>query len=111
MRQTDKRKLLSLRQKAIASLVLVFVILISYFLYFTVVNQHRSYEEEVRNAAQMKAEFVSLAISEYLFQKDRAFSDSALEYNFHLVSFLFTSKKEWVRTCLTSLPSKSMLWL
>ena len=73
MKNTHKKKRISLRQKAIGSVVLIYVLLTSYFLYFTVVDQHQYAEDEIKNAAQSKANLISLAISEHLLRKDETF--------------------------------------
>ncbi len=73
MKNTHKKKRISLRQKAIGSIVLIYVLLTSYFLYFTVVDQHQYAEDEIKNAAQSKANLISLAISEHLLRKDETF--------------------------------------
>jgi len=49
MKNTRKNRRITLRQKAIASILLIFVLLTSYFLYFTVVDQHHNAEEEMKN--------------------------------------------------------------
>ncbi len=68
-----KKHLLSLRQKAIASLFLVYVLLISYFLYFTIVNQHHFAEDEIINSAKVKASLISGAVSEHILNEDKTF--------------------------------------
>ncbi len=73
MKSAHKKHRISLRQKAIASIFLVYALLTSYFLYFTIVNQHHVAEEEMINAAQMKANLISVAISEYILHEDKTF--------------------------------------
>jgi signal transduction histidine kinase len=71
MNNNPKKHWLSLRKKVIASILLIYVLLTSYFLYFTVINQHRHAEEEMINAAQTKAKLISLAVSEHLLQQEK----------------------------------------
>ncbi len=73
MKNTHKKHRISLRQKAIASIILVYVLLTSYFLYFTIVNQHHIAEEEIINAARIEASLISVAMSEYILHKDKTF--------------------------------------
>jgi signal transduction histidine kinase len=79
MKNTRKKQRITLRQKAIGSILLVYVLLTSYFLYFTVVDQHHNAEEEMINAAQSKANLISLAISEHLLRKDETFLQAFVE--------------------------------
>ena len=73
MESTYKKHRISLRQKAIASIFLVYALLASYFLYFTIVNLHHTAEEEIINAAQMKASLISVAVPEYISNKNETF--------------------------------------
>lgn len=73
MESTHKKHRITLRQKAIASIFLIYALLTSYFLYFTVINQHRIAEEEMIDAARTKASLISLAISESILKKDKTF--------------------------------------
>jgi sensor histidine kinase regulating citrate/malate metabolism len=79
LKNTHKKQRISLRQKAIGSILLIYVLLTSYFLYFTVVDQHHNAEEEMINAAQNKANLISLAISEHLVRKDETFLQAFVE--------------------------------
>jgi signal transduction histidine kinase len=73
MKNTHKKQRITLRQKAIGSILLIYVLLTSYFLYFTVIDQHHNAEEEMINAAQSRANLISLAISEHLLRKNETF--------------------------------------
>ena len=73
MENTHKKHRITLRQKAIASIFLIYALLTSYFLYYTVINQHRIAEEEMIDNARTKASLISLAISESILQKDKTF--------------------------------------
>ncbi len=69
----------SLRQKVIASFVLVYTILTGSFLYLIVVNLHRMAEGELVNAARHEAIYISSAVSGHLAGGDRAFLDRLLK--------------------------------
>ena len=73
MNNNPKKHWLSLRKKAIASILLIYVLLMVYFLYFTVINQHRHAEEEMINAAETQAKLISLAISAHLLPQEEIF--------------------------------------
>ncbi len=79
MKNTHKKQRITLRQKAIGSILLIYVLLTSYFFYFTVVDQHHNAEEEMINAAQNKANLISLAISEHLVRRDETFLQAFVE--------------------------------
>lgn len=73
MKSTYKKRFFSLRQKMIASIFLVYAILTSCFLYFTIITQHRTAEEEIINAARIKANLISVAVPEYILNEDKTF--------------------------------------
>jgi signal transduction histidine kinase len=73
MKSTHKKHRITLRQKMMVSIFMVYVLLTAYFLYYTMVNQHHIAEEEIINAARMKASLASVAISGYMLKKDKAF--------------------------------------
>ncbi len=73
MKSTHKKHRISLRQKAVASIFLVYVLLTSYFLYFTIITQHRTAEKAIINATRIKASLVSVAVSEYILNEDKTF--------------------------------------
>ncbi|KKK97421.1 hypothetical protein LCGC14_2652930, partial [marine sediment metagenome] len=73
MENIHKKHRITLRQKAIASIFLIYALLTSSFLYFTVINQHRIAEEEMIDVARAKASLISSAISESILQKDKTF--------------------------------------
>lgn len=73
MKNPHKKQRISLRQKVIGSILLIYILLTSYFLYFTVVDQHHNAEEEMINAAQSMTNLISLTISEHLLHKDKTF--------------------------------------
>jgi len=73
MKSTHKKRWISLRQKAIASIFLTFALLTSYAFYFTIENEHHAAEREIIKAAQMKASLISAAISENILHKDETF--------------------------------------
>jgi hypothetical protein len=59
---------------------MIYAILFSYFLYFTIVEQHHAVEEEMINAELMRARSISAAISEHLFDEDKAFLQNFVEH-------------------------------
>jgi signal transduction histidine kinase/HAMP domain-containing protein len=80
MERTHKNRRITLRQKAIVSVFMIHAILFSYFLYFTIVEQHHAVEEEMINAELMRARSISAAISEHLFDEDKAFLQNFVEH-------------------------------
>ena len=73
MDKIHKKRRISLRKKAIASISLIYVILILYFLYFAVINQHHLVEKEMTIAARSKANMISFVLSEYLLDNNETF--------------------------------------
>ena len=80
MEPTHKKRRITLRQKAIVSIFLVYAILFSYFLYFTIMEQHHAVEEEMINAALVRANSVSAVISGYILNEDKAFLQKFVEH-------------------------------
>ncbi len=69
----------TLRHKVIASFVFVYAVLTFNFLYLIVVNQHRIAEEKLTDSSWRKADLISMAISEYVREKDTRFLERFVE--------------------------------
>lgn len=66
-----KKHRITLRHKAILSIFLTYLLLTTYFLYYTFVNQHRTVEEEALKDAAEAANLISFNLSGYLLRKDK----------------------------------------
>ncbi len=81
--QRHKKRRISLRRKAFTSIAIVYAVLIAYFFYFAVVRQHHAVEEELINAARMKANLISAVISavisESLLHENKVFLNGLVE--------------------------------
>jgi signal transduction histidine kinase len=68
-----KKHRISLRQKAIAAILMTFILLVSYAFYFIIVYEHRHNEAAIIKDARMKANLIATAASAYVLQKNEAF--------------------------------------
>lgn len=72
MEMRNKRFRITLRQKIISSIFLTYAAFIGYFLYFTVIQEHRVVEQ-MTSAALMNAGLLSRALSGHLWHEDKTF--------------------------------------
>lgn len=69
----NKKFRITLRQKVIMCIFLMYAILVSYFLYFTIIDQHHAAEEEIINAAKTKLNLISIVSSTRVLNEDKMF--------------------------------------